>query len=170
MSCNSARSLVTKTRILLNGQIQVSGTVVFVLCGSAAANEAPVHHFDNGGLGVAGHLCDLVIAHFFPGIKTKRLIESAEMEYPKLMYEMYTESETSYGDITRYFTKNEIQVYEKTLKRGFFLQLLRNPVYIQADMDIYEHFKAQGAKMESLPELFTCDYSCSAWNVRSRYF
>ena len=45
------------------------------------------------------------------GIKTKRLIETAEMEYAELMYEMYAEPETSYGDITRYFTENEIQVY-----------------------------------------------------------
>ena len=68
-----------------------------------------------------------------------------------MMHEMYAEPETSYGDITRYFTENEIQVYGKTLKRGFVAQLLRNPVYVQADMDIYEHFKAQGAKIESPP-------------------
>lgn len=100
------------------------------------------------------------------GIKTKRLIETAEMEYAELMYEMYAEPETSYGDITRYFTENEIQVYGKTLKRGFVAQLLRNPVYVQADMDIYEHFKAQGAKIESPPELFTGDYSCYLYQGR----
>ena len=97
---------------------------------------------------------------------TKRLIETAEMEYAELMYEMYAEPETSYGDITRYFTENEIQVYGKTLKRGFLAQLLRNPVYVQADMDIYEHFKAQGAKIESPPELFTGDYSCYLYQGR----
>lgn len=79
------------------------------------------------------------------GIKTKRLVENAEMDYAELMYEMYAEPENSYGDITRYFTENEIMVYGKTLKRGFVGQLLRNPVYVQADMDIYEYFKAQGA-------------------------
>ncbi len=100
------------------------------------------------------------------GIKTKRLIETAEMEYAELMYEMYAEPETSYGDITRYFTENEIQVYGKTLKRGFVAQLLRNPVYVQADMDIYEHFKVQGAKIESPPELFTGDYSCYLYQGR----
>jgi site-specific DNA recombinase len=45
-------------------------------------------------------------------IKTKRLIETAEMESAELMYEMYAEPETSYGDIPRYFTENEIQVQE----------------------------------------------------------
>ena len=100
------------------------------------------------------------------GIKTKRLIENAEMDYAELMYEMYAEPENSYGDITRYFTENEIMVYGKTLKRGFVGQLLRNPVYVQADIDIYEYFKAQGAKIESPPELFTGEFSCYLYQGR----
>ena len=82
------------------------------------------------------------------------------------LYEMYAEPENSYGDITRYFTENEIMVYGKTLKRGFVGQLLRNPVYVQADMDIYEYFKAQGAKIESPPELFTGEFSCYLYQGR----
>ena len=78
------------------------------------------------------------------GIKTKKLVENTEMDYVEMMIEMYAEPETSYGDITRYFTTQNILVYGKTLKRGFLGQLLRNPVYVQADMDIYEYFKAQG--------------------------
>lgn len=63
------------------------------------------------------------------------------MDYVEMMFEMYAEPVTSYGDITRYFTMQDILVYGKTLKRGFLGQLLRNPVYVQADMDIYEYFK-----------------------------
>lgn len=100
------------------------------------------------------------------GIKTKKLVENAEMDYAEMMFEMYGEPETSYGDITRYFTTQGILVYEKTLKRGFLGQLLRNPVYVQADMDIYEYFKAQGVKIESLPELFTGDYGCYLYQGR----
>lgn len=100
------------------------------------------------------------------GVKTKRLVENAEMAYAKLIYEMYAQPEISYGDITRHFAENEIQVYGKTLKRGFVAQLLKNPVYVQADMDIYEHFKAQGARIESPPELFTGDHSCYLYQGR----
>ena len=39
------------------------------------------------------------------GIKTKRLVENAEMDYAELMYEMYAEPENSYGDITRYLPR-----------------------------------------------------------------
>ena len=100
------------------------------------------------------------------GIKTKRLVEAPEMDYVRRMYEMYAEPGVSYGDIARYFAENGIEVYGKTLKRGFVAQLLRNPVYVQADMDIYEYFKAQGARIESPPELFTGDHSCYLYQGR----
>ena len=61
------------------------------------------------------------------------------------MFEMYSEPETSFGDITRYFEKQGIKVYEKSLVRSFLSQLLRNPVYAQADLGLYEFFKSQGA-------------------------
>ena len=42
------------------------------------------------------------------GIKTKKLVENAEMDFAELMYKMYAEPSSSYGDITRYFVKNSI--------------------------------------------------------------
>lgn len=94
------------------------------------------------------------------GIKTKKLVENAEMDFAELMFQMYAEPGNSYGDITRYFVKHSIKVYDKALQRGFISKLLRNPVYVQADMDIYEYYKAQGVKIESPPEMFTGDNSC----------
>lgn len=72
----------------------------------------------------------------------------------------------SYGDITRHFVKHSIKVYDKALQRGFISKLLRNPVYVQADMDIYEYYKAQGVKIESPPEMFTGDNSCYLYQGR----
>lgn len=41
----------------VNGQIQSSGPVVFVLCaGAGAAHQTGIHHLGNGGLGIAGQL------------------------------------------------------------------------------------------------------------------
>ena len=42
------------------------------------------------------------------------------------MFEMYSEPETSFGDITRYFEEQNIKVYGKSLFRTFLSQLLRN--------------------------------------------
>ena len=100
------------------------------------------------------------------GIKTKKLVETPEMDFAELMFQMYAEPGNSYGDITRYFVKNSIKVYDKAVQRAFISKLLRNPVYVQADMDIYEYFKAQGVKIESPPEMFTGDNSCYLYQGR----
>ena len=88
------------------------------------------------------------------------------MDYAELMFEMYAEPENSYGDISRYFEEQGITIYGKSVKRGFIAQLLRNPVYVQADMDIYDYFKSQGVKIENPPEMFTGDTSCYLYQGR----
>ncbi len=50
------------------------------------------------------------------------------MDFAELMFQMYAEPGNSYGDITRYFVKNSIKVYDKALQRAFISKLLRNPV------------------------------------------
>lgn len=47
-------------------------------------------------------------------------------------------------DGTRYFEERGIKVYGKSLTRSYLSQLLRNPVYAQADLEMYEFFKSQG--------------------------
>ena len=60
------------------------------------------------------------------GIRTKKMVADPETsQYVKLMFEMYSEPETSFGDITRYFEEQNIKVYGKSLFRTFISQLLR---------------------------------------------
>lgn len=80
------------------------------------------------------------------GIRTKMMVPDPAMaNVARLMFEMYAEPSTSFGDIARYFAENNILIYGKELKRGFISQLLRNPIYAQADLELYEFFKGQGA-------------------------
>ena len=69
---------------------------------------------------------------------------------------MYSQPGISFGDIARYFADEGILIYGKELTRGFISQLLRNPIYAQADLDMYEFFKSQGTvvsmKRQILPE------------------
>jgi hypothetical protein len=75
------------------------------------------------------------------GINTKMLKADPEAaERVKLMFEMYAEPQTSLGDIARYF--NEMSGMD--FARVSLSHILRNPVYAQADLDIYEFFKSQG--------------------------
>ena len=48
------------------------------------------------------------------------------------------------ADIARYFADEGILIYDKELTRGFISQMLRNPIYAQADLEMYEFFKKIG--------------------------
>ena len=79
------------------------------------------------------------------GINTKKLVVNPdEAANIRLIFEMYAQPTTSYGDITRYFAEQGILFYGKELIRPTLAQMLRNPVYVQADLDVYEFFKSQG--------------------------
>ena len=62
----------------------------------------------------------------------------------RLIFEMYASPQPLTGDITRYFAEQGILFYGKELIRPTLAQMLRNPVYVQADLDVYEFFKSQG--------------------------
>ena len=77
------------------------------------------------------------------GIHTKKLVEEPqEAAIVREIFEMYEKPYTSYGDITRYYAEKGVQFYGKELIRPMLAQLLRNPVYVRADMDVYRFFKS----------------------------
>ena len=64
------------------------------------------------------------------GINTKKLVVNPdEAANIRLMFEMYAQPTTSYGDITRYFAEQGILFHGKELIRPTLAQMLRNPVY-----------------------------------------
>ena len=80
------------------------------------------------------------------GINTKMMVvDPDEVERVKLMYEMYTDPQTTLGDIIKHFADSGLDFGDRQLGRGNLCNMLRNPVYVQADLDIYEFFKNQGA-------------------------
>ena len=80
------------------------------------------------------------------GIKTKMLtVDPETADHVRLMFEMYADPQTSLGDISRYFTEKGISFGKNGLSRNALSFLLRNPSYAQADLDLYEFFKGQGA-------------------------
>ena len=79
----------------------------------------------------------------YPGRRrtTKKLmVNPDEVANIRLMFEMYAQSTISYGNLTRYFAEQGILFHGKELIRLTLAQLLRNPVYVQADLDVYEFF------------------------------
>lgn len=69
----------------------------------------------------------------------------AEIEQIRLMYSIYARPETSLADIVRYFSCNGIaHLRGKSWNTARISELLRNPIYVQADMDVYDFFRSQG--------------------------
>jgi hypothetical protein len=80
------------------------------------------------------------------GINTKRLAEIPDdIENVRLLFEMYAKPEVSLGDVARKFAELGVQLNDGECQRTTLSKMLRNPVYVQADMDVYEFFKSQGA-------------------------
>ena len=82
------------------------------------------------------------------GINTKKMtIDTETADHLRLMFEMYAEPDTSLGDIVRYFVKNGIELNGIELEKSQISRMLKNPVYAQADLDMYEFYKGQGAQI-----------------------
>ena len=101
------------------------------------------------------------------GINTKKLVVNPdEAANIRLMFEMYAQPTTSYGDITRYFAEQGILFHGKELIRPTLAQMLRNPVYVQADLDVYEFFKSQGTVIVNDAADFTGMNGCYLYQGR----
>ena len=95
------------------------------------------------------------------GIHTKKLVEEpGEAAIVREIFDMYEQPDTSYGDITRYYAEKGVQFYGKELIRSMLAQLLRNPVYVRADMDVYRFFRSHGTNIVSSPEQFDGIHGC----------
>ena len=101
------------------------------------------------------------------GIHTNKLVEEPrEADIVREIFDMYEKPDTSYGDITRYYAGKGVQFYGKELIRSMLAQLLRNPVYVRADMDVYRFFKSHGTNIVSGSELFDGVHGCYLYQGR----
>ena len=112
-------------------------------------------------------LVGVIVAFVYGFIRTKKMVaDPIAADHVRLMFQMYAEPETSFGDITRYFEEQGIKIYEKSMVRSFLSQLLRNPVYAQADLELYEFFKSQGAAIVNDASDFAGTNGCYLYQGR----
>ena len=91
------------------------------------------------------------------------LIPSEQAEAVKLAYEMYIKQSTSLRDIINYFRDNNIQ-YLRTDKYGrnhngklnvsSLSAILKNPMYVRADKEVYAYFISKGYDVLDEPESY----------------
>lgn len=85
----------------------------------------------------------------------------------QLMYKLYSDPSTSYGDIVSYFQAHGLTCRGKPWERARIADHLKNPVYVRADLDIYEFFQQQGTVIESPQEDFIGINGCYYYKGRS---
>lgn len=95
------------------------------------------------------------------GIKTKMYQAiPEEAEIIKLIYSLYANPTTSYGDILDYFLENNIKRNGNLWTRHRIADVLKNPIYVKADLSIYEFYKEQGAIVVNNPTDFVGTNGC----------
>ena len=101
------------------------------------------------------------------GIKTKKLVvDSVMADQVKMMFEMYANPHTSFGDVVRCLAEQGITINGGEFCRATLSRLLRNPIYAQADLDLYDFFKSQGAAVVNGVADFTGTNGCYLFNGR----
>lgn len=98
------------------------------------------------------------------GKRTSRyVVEPSEAEIVKLVFSMYAEPQTSYGDIVRYLIKQGIKnmrAKDGVWDRNRLSDMVKNPVYVKADLDVYRFFKDQGTFLHNSPEDYIGTNGC----------
>ena len=100
--------------------------------------------------------------YIIDGKKSSRyVINAEEAEHVRLIFEMYANPQTSYGDIARYLFDHQIANRRNTYwNRCRIAEMIKNPIYVKADLDVYEFFKLQGAIIENDPSDFIGTNGC----------
>lgn len=89
------------------------------------------------------------------GVKTSMYrAKSDEAEQVKLIYELYSKPDCSYGDILRYFQEHNILHKGKPWERTRLADIIRNPIYVRADLAVYEFYRSQGVIIANDPRDF----------------
>lgn len=78
-----------------------------------------------------------------------------ETEIVQIIFRLYAEPQTSLGDTARYLLQNGLlNREEKPFTRYRIRDMIVNPVYVRADYQIYEFFKAHGVNLVNPPADF----------------
>lgn len=102
------------------------------------------------------------------GIRTQRfVIEPTEAALVTQMYEMYARPEVSYRDVVKAMVDQGIKTQNgKPFMHTALKRFLKNPVFVMADMDIYNFYKSQGTIIESDPADFAGTNGCYYYTGR----
>jgi len=84
-----------------------------------------------------------------------------EIEHIKLLFELYADNSNSLGDIVRHLVEHDIKhLRGSAWNTARISDLLRNPIYVKADIDVHNFYKSQGANIINPIESFSGSNAC----------
>lgn len=90
-----------------------------------------------------------------------------EADTVRLIYELYSRPDTSYGDVVSHLVSLGITKRGKRWERARIRELVINPVYVRADADVYSFFTDNGAEVVNQPEDFIGVNGCYSYSGSS---
>lgn len=101
------------------------------------------------------------------GIKTSVLVPNQQLSTVEYIYNAYRESRCSLGDIVKVLNEQGIPSPGGTAwDSSKVSRLLRSPIYVCADVEVYRYFKDKGAKISNPVEDFTGQRGCFLYGKR----
>lgn len=103
------------------------------------------------------------------GVKTsKYVVCPEEAEIVKVIYQMYAQPQVSFGDIMRYLGDNGIRTRRgHGWNRARISEIIKNPIYLRADLDVYEFYKSQGTIVVNAPSDFIGTNGCYLYETHN---
>ena len=96
------------------------------------------------------------------GVKTAKYepVED-EIEQIKIMYSIYSQPTKNLGDVLRYFSAHDLKhLRGKVGCTARISELLRNPIYVKANSEIYDFYKNQSSNVISDVADFVGENAC----------
>ncbi len=91
-----------------------------------------------------------------------------EAEAVRLAFEIYADPKASFGDIVKTFYDKGIMNRKGSYwDRMRLSDMIKNPVYLRADLDAYEFFKSQGTEIINPPEDFVGVNGCFLYGSKT---
>ena len=96
------------------------------------------------------------------GVKTSRYIPiPEEREHIRLLYSLYSDTQNSLGDVVKHLNLRGIKNRRGSAwSTARISEILRNPVYVKADADVYEFFQSAGVNIINPAADFIGSYAC----------
>ena len=105
------------------------------------------------------------------GKKTSRYTPAPEeAEILRQIFLYYSDPQISVGDVITYLTTNGItnsRSRDGRWTKSYITSIIKNPVYVKADIEIYQFFKSQGAIILNAPKDFTGTNGCYLFSDRA---